>query len=300
MAVMDGDALVVGESLVDIVRAADGTTTERPGGSAANVAVALARLGRPVRFATAYADDERGHAIARHLDDSGVALAGDPVALPRTSTAVATIQQDGSARYSFDLDWRLGPVPVGSPRFVHVCSLGAVVRPGADDVLRILDELRGSAVVSYDVNARPAVTGTGPDLVAAVERVATHADLVKVSDEDLAVLYPTFGVMGAAEHLLGLGPRAIALTRGEAGATWISAAGELSVPAAPVDVVDTIGAGDTFAAALIDALWDDFDRDPTEVLGHAARASAVTVSRPGADPPYRSELDRGERDMKGP
>jgi fructokinase len=290
MFVMDGDALVIGESLVDIVRAADGSSTERPGGSAANVAVALARLGRPVRFATSYADDHRGHAIARHLADSGVGLAGDPVILPRTSTAVATIQPDGSASYSFDLDWRLGAVPVATPRFVHVCSLGAVVGPGADDVRRILDEVRGSAIVSYDVNARPAVTGTGPDLVAAVELVASVADLVKVSDEDLAVLYPTFGVTEAAQHLLGLGPRAIALTRGEAGATWMSEAGEVSVEASPVDVVDTIGAGDTFAAALIDALWDDVDRDPAEVLAHAARAAAITVSRAGADPPWRSEL----------
>ena len=86
---MDADVLVVGESLVDIVRAADGTTTEWPGGSAANVAVALARLGRPVRFATAYADDERGRALARHLADAGVGLAGDPMCLSRTSSAAA-------------------------------------------------------------------------------------------------------------------------------------------------------------------------------------------------------------------
>lgn len=286
---MDGGALVVGESLVDIVREVDGTTTERPGGSAANVAVALARLGRPVRFATAYADDERGRAIARHLAEAGVVLAGDPATLPRTSTAEATLRPDGSATYAFDLDWSLGPVPVETPRFVHVCSLGAVVRPGSDDVLRILEEA-GPAFVSYDVNARPAVTGTGPDLVAAVERVVAVADLVKVSDEDLAVLYPTFAMTEAAEHLLGLGPRAIALTRGEAGATWLTAAGEVSVESSPVTVVDTIGAGDTFAAALIDALWDDAERDPLEVLTHAVRAAAVTVSRAGADPPWRHEL----------
>ncbi len=290
MVAMDGGALVVGESLVDIVRAADGTVTERPGGSAANVAVALARLGRPVRFATAYADDERGRAIARHLADSGVVLAGDPLILSRTSSAEATLKDDGSATYAFDLDWRLSPVPVEAPLFVHVCSIGAVLPPGADDVLRILDEVRGSAFVTYDINARPAITGTGPDLVAAVERIVAVADLVKSSDEDLAVLYPTLGLTEAAEHLLGLGPRAIALTRGEAGATWISKAGEISVESNPVTVVDTIGAGDTFAAALIDALWDDADRDPVEVLNHAASAAAVTVSRAGADPPYRSEL----------
>ena len=290
MEAMDGDALVVGESLVDIVREADGTTTERPGGSAANVAVALARLGRPVRLATAYAADDRGDSLASRLNDSGVALAGDPVVLSRTSTAAATLHPDGSAAYTFDLDWRLGPIPVGTPRFVHVCSLGAVVEPGADDVRRLLDEVRGAAIISYDVNARPAVTGTGPDLVACVELVAAVADLVKASDEDLAVLYPTMGLTEATQHLLGLGPRAIALTRGDAGASWITAAGEISVEASPVTVVDTIGAGDTFSAALLDALWDDLDRDPAEVLAHAARAAAVTVSRAGADPPHLGEL----------
>lgn len=290
MKVMQGDALVVGESLVDIVRAADGTTTEHPGGSAANVAVALARLGRPVRFATAYADDERGRSIGQHLAESGVELAGDPTILARTSTAMATIQPTGSATYDFDLDWRLGRVEVGAPRFVHVCSLGAVVAPGADLVNDLLAQVRGSAFISYDVNARPAVTSTGPDLVAAVERVAAVADLVKLSDEDLVVLYPTFAADEAITHLLALGPRAIALTRSDAGSTWYSAAGEVSVPAAKVEVVDTIGAGDTFTAALIDALWDDVARAPADVLAHAARAAAVTVSRPGADPPYRHEL----------
>lgn len=287
---MHGDALVVGESLVDIVRAADGATAEHPGGSAANVAVALARLGRPVRFATAYADDERGRAIAQHLAESGVALAGDPVVLARTSTAMATIGDTGSATYDFDLDWQLGRVEVGAPRFVHVCSLGAVVAPGSDQVNDLLAQVRGSAFISYDINARPAVTGTGPDLVAAVERVATVADLVKLSDEDLVVLYPTFAADEALAHLLSLGPRAIALTRGDAGSTWFSVAGEVSVPAASVEVIDTIGAGDTFTAALIDALWDDVGRAPADVLAHAARAAAVTVSRPGADPPYQHEL----------
>ena len=203
---MVDDALVIGESLVDIVRTADGATTERPGGSAANVAVALARLGRPVRFATAYAADERGRAIAGHLAGSGVGLAGDPQILHRTSTALAKIQPDGSAAYSFDLEWRLGEVPVDAPRYVHVCSLGAVVAPGAADVRAILDGVRGSAFITYDVNVRPAVTGTGPDLVAAVELVVAVADVVKVSDEDLAVLYPTFGIAEAAEHLLGSAP----------------------------------------------------------------------------------------------
>ncbi|WP_193613553.1 PfkB family carbohydrate kinase [Nocardioides lijunqiniae] len=282
-------ALVVGESLVDVVLEPDGSRTERPGGSAANVAVALARLDRPVRFATAFADDERGRAIAMHLARDGVELATDAYAVARTSTAEATIGADGSASYAFDLDWRLNPLGEERPLFVHVCSIGAVLEPGADDVLAILDRIEG-ATVSYDINARPAITGTGPELVARVERVVAAAHLVKASDEDLAALYPALTVDQAVQHLLELGPRAVAVTLGGEGATWRDADGVVEVTAPQVDVADTIGAGDTFSAAIIDALWEQPDRAPAEVLAHAVRAAAVTVSRPGADPPYRREL----------
>jgi fructokinase len=287
---VDPYALVVGESLVDVVLEPDGRHTERPGGSAANVAIALARLGRPVRFATAYADDARGRAIAEHLERDGVVLATDPYAVGRTSSAEATIAADGSASYVFDLDWRLNPLGDESPRFVHVCSIGAVLEPGADDVLAILDRVRG-ATVTYDINARPAITGTGPALVERVERVVAAAHLVKASDEDLEVLYPGRSLLDAAAHLLGLGPRAVAVTRGGQGATWLDADGVVEVVAPRVTVADTIGAGDTFSAAIVDALWDDTGRDPAEVLAHAVRAAAVTVSRPGADPPYRAEVE---------
>src|SRR5690349_14499655 len=135
---MERDVLVVGESLVDIVHEADGSTREHAGGSAANVAVALARLGRPVRFATAWGDDERGRVLADHVSRAGVALASDPVVLTRTATAAATIDPAGSATYDFDLAWHLGTVPVEPPPLVvHTCSLGAVLEPGADEVLNL-------------------------------------------------------------------------------------------------------------------------------------------------------------------
>jgi fructokinase len=304
---MDRDVLVVGEALVDIVQAPDGTSTEYAGGSAANVAVALSRLGRPVRFATSYADDPRGKLVSEFLSRDGVALATDPAAVERTSTAVATIGSDGAASYVFDFDWRLNPLLPAEvpPLVVHTCSLGAVIEPGADTALAMVTALRHDATVSYDVNARPAVTGTGPEVVGLVERMAGISDLVKASDEDLAALYPHLAVEEGARHLLDLGPAAVVVTRGEAGAKWFGHDGVV-VEAAPVrvEVADTIGAGDTFGAAMVDALWErgrlGADRrealrhlpaaEIAEVLEHAARAAAVTVSRPGADPPYRSEL----------
>ncbi|MGZ6754461.1 MAG: PfkB family carbohydrate kinase, partial [Nocardioides sp.] len=222
------------------------------------------------------------------------------------STAVATIGPDGAARYEFDLEWRLHPVAEEPhPLVVHTCSLGAVLLPGAEDVVALLERLRDSATISYDVNARPAITGTGPDLVARVERVVAVADLVKASDEDLEALYPAMDPLASARRLLDLGPAAVVVTRGGEGATWVGRAGEVEVASLDVAVADTIGAGDTFGAALVDALWergrlgadaratlrDLAAEEVADVLAHAARAAAVTVSRPGADPPYRHELD---------
>ncbi len=294
------DVLVVGESLVDIVQRPDGTSVEYAGGSAANVAVALARLGRPVALVTAYADDERGAVLARHLNQSAVAIAGDPHALERTATALATLAADGSASYTFDIEWRLNPVDDVSPVAVHTCSIGAVLTPGAADVRRLLERLRPTATISYDVNARPAVTGTGADVVRAVEEVVALADLVKASDEDLDALYPDATVEESVRRLLDLGPVAVVVTRGRDGATWFHAGGRVDAPSTDVEVADTIGAGDTFGAAMLDALGE-LDAlggrlaalDPSDiesVLRRAARAAAVTVSRPGADPPYRHEV----------
>ena len=138
--------LVVGESLVDIVQRQDGSTETFPGGSAANVAVALARLGRDAGFVTSFADDEHGRLIADHLPASGVRLVTDPHVVPRTSSALATLQADGSARYTFDIDWRIGPVEVADPPLaVHACSLGAVITPGCDDVRALMARLRAPA-----------------------------------------------------------------------------------------------------------------------------------------------------------
>jgi fructokinase len=297
--------LVVGESVVDVVRTLSGNLHEYAGGSAANVAVALARLGRPTRLATSFARDRHGEMIASHLERAGGEQACDPAAVDHTSTAQATLGTEGAASYTFDIDWRLLPVPDDEdPLVAHTCSLGAVLPPGADDVLALLTRLRDRATVSYDVNARPAVTGTGPDVAARVERMVAVTDLVKASDEDLEVLYPGRPHVESAAALLALGPAAVVVTRGAEGALWLDRVGSVEVEPRPVRVADTIGAGDTFGAALIDALWEHgrlgaegrpalsaLPRDEvTDVLEHAARAAAVTVSRPGADPPYRHEL----------
>jgi fructokinase len=302
---MSDGVLVVGESLVDIVRRDDGSTETFPGGSAANVAVALARLGRGTGgFATSYADDEHGRLIAEHLAASGVRLVTDPHVVPRTSSALATLQPDGSARYTFDIDWRIGPVTGDdAPLAVHACSLGAVLTPGCDDVRALMARLRSTSTTSYDVNMRPSVTGVGPPIASTVEATVALSDIVKASDEDLEALYPGESEDDAAARLLALGPAAVVVTRGAEGAVWYSGTLRVSDPGVPVQVADTIGAGDTFGAAMLDELGTrallgggndaiaSMTRDDVAgVLAFATRAAAVTVSRPGADPPHRSEL----------
>lgn len=296
--------LVLGESLVDLVPHADGTRSERSGGSPANVAVALARLGAEVALATAVGPDERGRRVLEHLRTAGVALACDPVVLGRTSTAAATLGEDGSASYVFDVSGDLrAPDPEPARQHVHAGSIAAVLEPGASVVVESLAAHASSATLSYDVNARPAVTGAGPGLTDAVLRIVGVVDLVKASDEDLAIVFPGLGVAAAVDRLLAAGPAAVVVTRGARGASCATARGWVDAPAEPTTVSDTIGAGDSFCAALLHDLHaagrlgrgsEPLATAPREVweraLGRANAAAAVTVSRPGADPPTLAEL----------
>jgi fructokinase len=305
---MEQVALVVGEALVDVVRGRDGTERDHAGGSSANAAVALSRLGREVWFASVWADDTHGHLLARHLADNDVRMAVEPVGVARTATAVATLAEDGSASYEFDIEWRVPEVRLPgrvTPVVVVYGSIGAALAPGVDDVAPLVEAARPGALTVFDVNARPAITGAGAEVVARAERMARLADLVKASDEDLEVLWPGRTHREVASSLIAAGAAAVVVTRGGEGVSWYAADDEVTVPAARVEVVDTIGAGDTVTAAVVHALWDlgvvgpgAADRvrslapaDRVSVLEFAARAAAVTVSRPGGDPPRRHELD---------
>lgn len=305
---MEQVALVVGEALVDVVHGLDGTVREHPGGSAANEAVALARLGRPVRFVTAYGDDDRGRLLADHLGDNGVRLGSDPLVLDRTATAEATLAASGAASYEFDIEWRLGAVQLPAdvdPVAVLYGSIGAAIDPGARDVAVLAQQHRPTALTVFDLNARPAITGRGPGVAARARAMAANADVVKASDEDLELLWPGREHAELAAEFLAGGTGAVVVTRGEGGLRWFAPAGEGEVPAPTATVADTIGAGDTVTAAVVDALWQLGVVGPaareglsvlraadwTAVLEHAARAAAITVSRPGGDPPWRHELE---------
>ena len=148
--------LVIGEALIDIVE--HGGAVEHVGGSPLNVAVGLARLGRDVDFLTHIADDEPGRRIADYVKASGAQLVPGSISAGRTPTAVATIADDGSAAYTFDLDWQLSGTPeVAPPLFVHTGSIAAVREPGCLAVAALLDAYHVSATVTFDPNVRPSL-----------------------------------------------------------------------------------------------------------------------------------------------
>ena len=297
--------LVVGEALIDVVPDREGTLRDLPGGSPANVAIALGRLERDVRLVTLLGDDARGEMIRSWLEASGVTVLDLTTGSGRTSTAAVTLDASGAASYVFDLDWELPAVPDEECDVLHVGSIATVLEPGADAVLEAFRAHRGRALLSLDPNARPAITPdrTGP--VDRVEELVSLADLVKVSDEDLEWLHPDVDAVATAARWADAGPGLVVVTRGGAGAVAVRPGGSvLEVPGVPVTVADTVGAGDTFSGVLLDsllalgvggqesgaALRALTDRDVLGAVTTAAIGAAVNVSRPGADPPSRAEL----------
>lgn len=297
--------LVVGEALIDIVHAADGTVAEHPGGSPANVALTLARLGEDAHLLTWIGEDAYGSIVRRWLDSSGVTLVPQSTCAAKTSVAVARLDASGAAQYEFDLEWRLPREPGLPPAVaVHTGSIAATVQPGADDVLALLQRASARSTISYDPNIRPTLMGRHLDVAPKIEAIMMASDIVKVSDEDLAWLYPHRKpeVSGALWHKRSGVP--IVMTRGKDGAIAWTQAGTVEVPGVDVTVVDTVGAGDSFMGALLhglaragllgaaqrNALRGIDATTMQSILERCARVAAITVSRAGANPPRLSEL----------
>ncbi|MFJ6619795.1 carbohydrate kinase [Kitasatospora sp. NPDC091335] len=280
--------LVIGECVADIVRSGEGPDRVHPGGSPANVAYGLARLGRPVTLLTELGPDANGRLIRKHLESAGVLVRAAEVA--RTPSAVVELDGQGRARYTFDIRWTLPPAELTEPpAAVHLGSIAAVTDPGAASVLALVEHLHGRTPISYDPNVRPALMGDRAGAVRRVERCVALSDLVKASDEDLAWLYPGERPEAVAERWLALGPSVVAVTLGAEGAFARTAeGGRVVVPAVPVRVADTVGAGDSFMAAFLHARAGGADL--SVCLTRAVTAAALTVARPGANPPSAAEL----------
>lgn len=303
---------VIGEALVDVVSRDGEKPRAHVGGSPMNVAVGLARLDHAVQFLGRYGQDEYGQAVAEHLRENDVQLPFSPDRKP-TSVAQATVDQAGAATYDFQLDWSLDVSDEQIDRLLadtgllHVGSIGAMLEPGATIVRKAVERAREHALVSYDPNCRPTIIPDSSDARARAEAIVASADIVKASDEDLLWLYPGRSVEDSARAWLQAGARLVVVTRGGLG-PWAVTRGTgregVGTSAAKVTVADTVGAGDSFMAALISALTDrgitgsearaaldELDQEQVlEILNYAARAAGITVSRSGADLPTRNDL----------
>src|SRR3982751_5149246 len=288
--------VVIGEALVDLVgQRGSRMLVAHPGGSPANVALGLGRLGNPVTLLTHLGRDAFGEMIPAPLEASGVRAEGADAG-SGTSLAVATLAA-GIATYDFRIEWDIGnlePLPVET-RCLHTGSLATVLEPGRTDVQNLLEHehQRGRVTISYDPNVRPALLGSPDAARPGIEHLVALSDVVKVRDEDVA------------REWLGLGPALVVVTRGGEGVFAVTTDLELRRPATPIDLVDTVGAGDSFTSGLLDGLRRaDLIGGPrrdslaaidesslVSVLDAASLIAAITCSRPGADPPTRAELE---------
>ena len=297
--------VIVGESLVDIVHRAAEPPVEIPGGSPANVAITLGRLGRTPALVTRLAEDERGSRVRRWLRASGVEVVA--VSGAHTSTAEAHLDSAGAARYDFDIEWDLDGFDasdVADAALVHVGSIAAVLESGATHVSELIGAVRDRATITYDPNVRPALISHPAAVRRRVEEIVALADIVKASDDDVRWLHPGRDVEDVARQWQARGPAVVVVTLGADGALAVTRDGVLRIPAEPAVVVDTVGAGDTFMGTLIDGVVSAGAASAAlrrpgggiplstlhDILTRCARAAAITVSRRGADPPRIADL----------
>ncbi|HEY4419436.1 MAG TPA: carbohydrate kinase [Pseudonocardia sp.] len=306
---------MAGEALIDLVPApVNGYFEVAPGGSPANVAVALSRLGVPARLLARIADDMLGRRIREHLTVNGVELDHAVHAREQTSMAMVAVDSDGGPSYDFRIagtaDWQwtsdeLAGALDGPVVALHSGSLALTTPPGAAVLRELLTSAAPTTTISYDPNCRPLLMGDPSVVLAGAHEVLAVADVVKVSSEDLEWLVPGSTPEAVLEDWLGRGPAIVAVTLGGEGALAGTATGvRARRPGVAVPVVDTVGAGDTFSAALLAGLHrrhllgatarPDLRAVDAEtldaLLAEAVAAAAITCSRRGADPPTADDL----------
>ena len=283
---------VAGEALIDLLPR-DGASMAVVGGGAANTAKALANLEIDVSWVGGVSSDEYGNLIRRELESVDLSLANysslptalAKVSLDRSGSASYEFLLDGTATFDFDLNW----LPSGKPEILHIGTLATIVEPGAS---RLFDWAKGlKTKVVFDPNVRPSVLSDKSRYRMAFENWAKISSIVKMSNEDFEWLgYST------VNQILELGPELLVVTHGAEGMTGYTASGSVSVPGVNVQVVDTVGAGDTVGAVIVEGLLENgitslVGEKLFEVLSRAAKAAAITCSRVGANPPKRAELE---------
>jgi fructokinase len=305
--------LSCGDALIDFlpVKSADGRDAVVPvvGGSCLNIAVGMARLGAPAGFVGGISTDLFGRMIADHAFASQVELRYATRSAHQTTLAfVRTV--GGEPQYAFydeataSRNWiyRRGSIPLGEIQAIHVGSTTLADEAAAAQALAMVRDARGSVTISFDPNCRPNLVRHKARYVDRMDGFAAAADIVRMSDVDFEFLYGSGDYAGKAKSLMETGASLVVVTRGIKGAqAWHREAGAVEVQAPAVDVVDTIGAGDSFQAALLfglhaigrigrEALAQTNSDELGRALSFASSCAAVTCGRAGADPPRQHDV----------
>jgi fructokinase len=299
-----GQVWVVGEVLIDLIpEGAD----RKPivGGGPANTAKALAKLGIDTQFIDGISTDSYGQMAKDKLVSAGVKLNYVKYSDKPTCLAIVSLSESGSASYEFVIEntatfdftseWLPNP-QTEQPSLLHIGTLATVIEPGASVLFEWAQSVAGVAPIVFDPNIRSAVISDRKQYVAQVERLVAISSAVKVSDEDIKWLYPSLEIDQVVNNWLIKGPSLVVVTYGDKGLTGYRKGEVVSVEAVQVKVADTVGAGDTVGAVLVEAIIKDGLDSLAGVrletmLKRAAKAAAITVSRVGANPPTREELE---------
>lgn len=290
---------VCGEVLIDIL-----PTGPVVGGGPANTAKALARLGHSVDFIDGISTDAYGISARKELERDGVGLALSLSSDKPTCTATVTLDSNGSASYEFLIEgtatfdfnnsWLPDPERL-KPSVLHIGTLATIVEPGASLLYQWAVKTAEFAPIVFDPNVRSSVIGDRDVYRTAVEKWVSISSVVKLSDDDIAWLYPNETMDEVANRWIAGGTSLVVVTRGANGILGFTDGAMEEVESAKVTVVDTVGAGDTVGAILVEGIIENsvsglVGHVLNSVLHRAAIAAGITVSRAGAQPPYSHEL----------
>ena len=295
---------VCGEVLIDLIPGDDGVRVAHVGGGPANTAKALARLGHDVHFIDGISSDVYGQMSRQELLDDEVKLDLALKSDKPTCTAEVTLATNGSASYVFTIDgtatfdfadsW-LPDASRYKPQVLHIGTLVTIIEPASSVLYDWAVKVNEFAPIVFDPNIRPSVVGDRVRYAAAVEKWAAISSVIKLSDDDVKRLYPDKSFESVAQRWISQGTSVVVVTRGADGLIGFFNSGSVEVPGVKVEVADTVGAGDTVGAILVEALIEKGLENLTgevlkATLHRAAVAAGITCSRKGAQPPYKHEL----------
>ncbi len=305
--------LVCGEAVIDLFqdKAAGGMAFHgQPAGSPFNVAVGLARLGQKSSLLTGLSRDAFGQRLIEAMEREGVEWRLAPRTDRPTILSFVLVKPDGGPEYAFygergaDTDIRPQDLPDPLPpaiKGIHVGGFPMAVEPAKAAYAALIRREASRRFVSLDPNVRVSLMGDIATYRTHLESLCASAALIKASSEDLGLLYPGLDLMAVARRWAELGTGTVVITDGAKGASLLNRVGTTFVAAAPIEVVDTVGAGDSFMSAFLAGLAErgllDRERlaqtpvdDLTALLAFANRAAGITCTRRGSNPPRRSDL----------